>query len=153
MPNGTFWFGKHKNGKTFKRNIPLLSQHTPSSIWASFLCGSSRSLYSVCGLQMGSQIPWSDWLFHGQFHGQIHLKIAHLVVTGPLVWMDYRSLGNMLLQNREESGNCSVWHNLHEPQCWWLSGVYMPKTQNSNAGGDQHGSPKNAKLLLNLILP
>ena len=35
----------------------------------------------------------------------------------------------------------------------------MPKTQISNAGGDQHGtkydicSSKNAKLLLNLILP
>ena len=97
----------------------LLSQHTPTSVWASFLCGSSRTLYSVCGLQMGSQIPWNDWLFHGQ----IHLEDC-LVVTGPLVWMDDRSLANMLLQNREESGSCSVWHNLHEPQCWWLRGVY-----------------------------
>ena len=84
-----------------------------------------------CPVPVGLYILRVDSRWAHKFHGVIYCsmsryvwKIAHLVVTGPLVWMDDRSLGNMLLQNREESGSSSVWHNLHEPQCWWLRGVY-----------------------------
>ena len=91
-----------------------------------FFCSTPPHLFELhfCPVPVAVYILRVDSRWANKFHGVIDCsmsryiwKIAHLVVTGPLVWMDDRSLGNMLLQNREESGSSSVRHNLHKPQC------------------------------------